>query len=412
MAENEYWYGDLNPIAPPTFRRRTRPTSVLDAVHRAIQSNESIDSLNNTGPYKAIVLRVDDRSMIKMPPGNSWFSWFSAGESYPFHRIKARIPELHAMLPVPKEYGATKGSDATIIEMYPTFEANSDELDAPAVGDVVWVDFENKLNMTGPIFIGPVFGAPNVNPNGAMAPTATNYVALDGKLLVEREMGNAIITSQQPYVDYIVIDGVQHKIAVKVRHLNAKKAESMPFGYRARKAAKPKMIVVHWDAATSADACADALSRRGLATHFVIDNDGTILQLFDPVKSVTFHAGSVNEVSVGIDISNAVDIKFQNWYTSHGFPARPILDIKETLGRTLKESNNKYLGFYPVQIESTKKLLNLLCDKIGILKQSPAAKVAVPAVATGEYSGVVAHYHVNPGKWDVAGFPFEQMFVG
>ena len=52
--------------------------------------------------------------------------------------------------------------------------------------------------------------------------------------------------------------------------------------YKAQtKARAPKMIVTHWDVCLSAASCKRVLERRGISTHFAIDNDGTIVQLLD-----------------------------------------------------------------------------------------------------------------------------------
>ena len=45
------------------------------------------------------------------------------------------------------------------------------------------------------------------------------------------------------------------------------------------------------------------LEKRGISTHFVIDNDGTIVQLVD-CNDIAWHAGNrkVNNASIGIDL--------------------------------------------------------------------------------------------------------------
>ena len=74
----------------------------------------------------------------------------------------------------------------------------------------------------------------------------------------------------------------------------------------------PTMAVTHWDVCLSADSCKRVLEKRGISTHFVIDNDGTIVQLVD-CNDIAWHAGirKVNNVSIGIDFSNAYYTKYQ-----------------------------------------------------------------------------------------------------
>jgi hypothetical protein len=128
--------------------------SILKSI---INKTFKVDSLSNTGPYKAVVLRIEDNN--KPLPG-SWVSsvfsnLFSSDTTPRFVQIKARIPEIHAALPIP----ATIGEDSEehdIIELYPTFIGEKDTLPIPAVGTLVWVTFGNKTNFTDPIYLGPV----------------------------------------------------------------------------------------------------------------------------------------------------------------------------------------------------------------------------------------------------------------
>ena len=48
-----------------------------------------------------------------------------------------------------------------------------------------------------------------------------------------------------------------------------------------KKIRKPTMIVTHWDACLNAKSCRRVLEKRGISSHFVIDNDGTIVQMAD-----------------------------------------------------------------------------------------------------------------------------------
>ena len=39
-----------------------------------------------------------------------------------------------------------------------------------------------------------------------------------------------------------------------------------------RKQRKPQVVVTHWDVCTSADSCKKVLEKKGISTHFIIDN--------------------------------------------------------------------------------------------------------------------------------------------
>ena len=80
-----------------------------------------------------------------------------AGNSEPeLVKIKARIPEMHAALPVPSAFGDTPGPHQAVIDMFHTFTAQSDHVMEPDVGELVWVDFVDKRSMAGGIYIRPV----------------------------------------------------------------------------------------------------------------------------------------------------------------------------------------------------------------------------------------------------------------
>ena len=93
-----------------------------------------------------------------------------------------------------------------------------------------------------------------------------------------------------------------------------------------KKDRKPTMIVTHWDVCTSAASCKRVLQKKGISTHFVIDNDGTIVQLVD-CNNTAWHAGirRVNNASIGVDFSNAVSEKYNKTYVRRGFGERPVI---------------------------------------------------------------------------------------
>jgi len=172
------------------------------------------------------------------------------------------------------------------------------------------------------------------------------------------------------------------------------------------------MIVTHWDAALSADSCYKILKKRGISSHFVIDNDGTIYQMVD-TKHVGWHAGirSVNKASIGIDFTNAYYTKYQDWYERKGFGPRPVLEGVKMHGRTLEP----FLGYYPVQIEAYKALLKGLCDHYGIKLECPLDEngelltTVDDTAAAGDFEGVVAHYHLTRRKKDTAGLELDKI---
>lgn len=185
-----------------------------------------------------------------------------------------------------------------------------------------------------------------------------------------------------------------------------------PKCYRKQKTKrKPTMVVTHWDAALSAGSCKKVLERRGISSHFVIDNDGTIVQLVD-CNNIAWHAGirRVNNASIGIDFSNAYYLKYQKTYVKRGFGPRPVLENSRVHGVRLKS----HLGYYPVQVEAYKALIEALNKHYGIPLECPMkdgellTKVHTPS-RKAKFNGIVCHYHLTRGKIDTAGLELDKI---
>ena len=141
--------------------RQSAGTDFIDALVNAAKRQFVPDALQGTGPYKAIVLRVEPATG-KQEPGNFLSNTFGSffGDPPPMVRIKARIPEIHAALPVPTQVGSANGDHQQIIDLYPTFVAQDTSIEEPKPGDIVNVDFGNKNTYSDPIFLGPLLKPP------------------------------------------------------------------------------------------------------------------------------------------------------------------------------------------------------------------------------------------------------------
>jgi len=200
--------------------------------------------------------------------------------------------------------------------------------------------------------------------------------------------------------NYILVNGERVEIDWDV------KVDLMPRNcFRTwRRERKPKMIVTHWDATTSADKCRRVLQARGISTHFCIDNDGIIYQYVD-TNNVAWHAKGANNHSIGIDFSNAYYLKYTDFYIKKGFNERPV--CKNSIVHNVKLK--PHLGYYPVQIEAYKKLVKVLCDHYGIMLDVPTTKDGNlmtgvhKSAAENKFNGVVCHYHLTRNKIDCAG---------
>tara|TARA_Y100000287_G_C14233495_1_gene363330 strand:- start:1928 stop:2821 length:894 start_codon:yes stop_codon:yes gene_type:complete len=184
-------------------------------------------------------------------------------------------------------------------------------------------------------------------------------------------------------------------------------------GYKARKGYTSyfeprdiKMFVNHWDVCLNSRSCYKVLDKRGLAVHFLIDNDGTIFQLLD-MNHAAYHAGSKkhNHSTVGVEISNAYDPKYQSWYEKNGFGSRPIMEGQEVHGKALGD----FTGFYDIQLQALKALWKAVHEATGIPMKCPldkngnTLKKVSTSAAANSYKGFVSHYHLTSRKIDCAG---------
>jgi len=177
-----------------------------------------------------------------------------------------------------------------------------------------------------------------------------------------------------------------------------------------KKERKPHVIVTHWDVCTSAASCKRVLEKRNISTHFVIDNDGTIVQLVDP-NNVAWHAKGANNVGIGIDISCAYYTKYFATYTKRGFGARPLLSNSVVHGRRLPT----HLGYYPIQIQAYTALLKHLCSHYEIPLDYPknedgtlCTTLYTPAIKN-KFKGIINHYNLTKNKIDTAGLKLDEI---
>jgi len=172
---------------------------------------------------------------------------------------------------------------------------------------------------------------------------------------------------------------------------------------------KPTFFVNHWDVCLSAESCARVLNNRKVSVHFLIDNDGTIFQMLD-TQHKAWHAGiprfeGGNTKGIGVEISNAYYLKYQDWYVNHGFGERPIQENAWVHGKKL----DPFLDFYPVQLEALKALWKAIHIGHGIPLEYP--KNSNGHIETGvhkdcergKFHGFCNHYNFTKSKKDCAG---------
>jgi len=213
------------------------------------------------------------------------------------------------------------------------------------------------------------------------------------------------------YSNYIVYNGSYfpidwEKMVLWSEGEGHKAEKGSYYDYTGRPKRNIRYFVNHWDVCLSAASCARVLDKRGISVHFMIDNDGTIYQTLD-MQHAAFHAGSsrANRASVGVEISNAYYLKYQDTYVKRGHGERPIIDGAWVHGTKL----DPFLGFYPVQIEALKALWKAIHAATEIPYEAPKSQFGKIStkyeqdVPYGKFTGFVSHYHVSKRKIDCAG---------
>lgn len=174
-------FGVLNPLGDTLSGKNFTPDNVssLEAVRKATIDHFSENLLQKSGHFIGIVLRVDGSIKEGAIDPSHWSSSTSLlvkkgdQNSLPdLLQIRVRIPEIHAHLPVPDwlpdpdETSKAAKKAHEIINMYPSFVAATELLTsrgAPDRGSLVWVDFQNRANYSGPTYYDKVDDTTKLN---------------------------------------------------------------------------------------------------------------------------------------------------------------------------------------------------------------------------------------------------------
>lgn len=154
------------------------------------------------------------------------------------------------------------------------------------------------------------------------------------------------------------------------------------------------LFVLHWDGCTSSHQCFHVLLERGLSVHLMLDGDGTVYQALDLAEARAWHAGDVNERSVGIEIQNPVRVHRNRWQT----PPRAVVREPGVNG----DGQQEHLDFYDVQQRRVVELAEVLCTRFGIPRELPCDDRGdvLRTLAPAGFRGVCGHYHVAKQKPD------------
>ena len=166
--------GEINTWKKPETDKRLDPDADTKYLIQEALIDRYIYDAVGKGPYKGVVLRVEEDFGIdgknydhpdNHPEGYMYTSDYTkphGSENLPLlFRVRVRIPEVHAALPMPKclpSPGSQAHPEDGIINLYPVFTSEKPGLKKPTQGQVVWVDFRDKENLESPIYKGLVDG--------------------------------------------------------------------------------------------------------------------------------------------------------------------------------------------------------------------------------------------------------------
>lgn len=289
--------GALNKINRPVIEDRIdrRKVDFLSSAKYAAREQYTANVLSNRGTWKGVVLRVELPSIPPTGPVANYSELRGLPAPVRVH-IKCIIPELHCMIPDPEQLGSSHGPSQQIIDLYPTFIAMDDTIPVPAIGSIINLDFEDKQNFEGPIFLGAV-GQQSVNLGAEGLESAAAYAAArcGAPLGATGPSGAPLGTSAGSF---------------PVGNLPRLRSGAGPWYTRENSLEGATTIVIHSTAGRHYPDGPAAVQRwishglgRRVGTNFVILEDGTIVLLAPPERYAPWHAGHMNRISVGIDLT-------------------------------------------------------------------------------------------------------------
>jgi|2_EtaG_2_1085320.scaffolds.fasta_scaffold13600_2 hypothetical protein len=174
-----YAYGDLNPMVKSEFGMKYNELTTYQTVQlkRAYHSTESSVAGSGQGGMKALVLYAWKEKV-----------YLSSGPQMRVH-VKAVIPEQNDV-PLPSALATDndphdKCADWSIINLYPTFIAENEDLPLPKPADIIKVDFGNRSQHRDPVYLSLISSTVLINEDNLIN---RNKVGKDCKDALNKDM--------------------------------------------------------------------------------------------------------------------------------------------------------------------------------------------------------------------------------
>ena len=162
---------------------------------------------------------------------------------------------------------------------------------------------------------------------------------------------------------------------------------------------QPEVIVLHDSVTRSAKSCFSVLEKRGLSTHYMIDEDGTIYQCADPSTRTTAHASAWNSRSIGIDMINLLSPRPLKKNSSTDDKRRKRMTTRSWSA----SKDGRVIDYTKEQKASLSLLISHLCDAYGIKRTAPKELTSYGKkleLNANKYLGIVAHGQASSKRWD------------
>jgi len=167
---SKFSFGNLNPIKRTglsknhTSREYFRNDPLAELANSSFDAQYSRDMATATGPYYAIVVKASNQlSSSAQIPADNPFRFMETIDAEELQIANVRIPELHAGILDPLKHPKNYESLASL---HPQLVFKVEITDRLEVGDIVKVDFQNKVDFSGLILIEKVAkssGVPIIN---------------------------------------------------------------------------------------------------------------------------------------------------------------------------------------------------------------------------------------------------------
>ena len=247
-----------------------------------------------------------------------------------------------------------------------------------------------------------------LTPDGMVGPSTYRRVLTDFQSRSENFSGEK--SRKRRIETSLIYNGNHYKIFwPKVRLYTEQKGLRMEgqnyYDYQNKPDRGPIQFVNHWDAALSSKSCVKIINRRRLSMHFCIDNDGTIYQMMD-MQDAAWQAGNKlsNTIGLGVEISNAFYLKYQDWYVKNKFGKRPVIPKQKLHGDKIVP---EHLGFYEVQLNALAALWECVSYATGIPLEICDTKGECQSCKDGSFAGFINHYNLTSNKMDCASLDME-----